>query len=133
MCRIHIKNNNHINAHWILMHQIVLSCLDEEARAAKIAAAIQCTASRSGAGILRFTMNVNECEVTRVEGEAQKMVILGLYPSSQLTSVPPSAPSKNLRVLTNVKSLVFFGGQSQRGTCPISLGRESSCKCTQIL
>ena len=31
---------------------------------------------------------VNECEVTRAEGESQKMVSLGLYPSSQLIFLP---------------------------------------------
>ena len=79
---------------------------------------------------------LNECEVTQVtwaEGEAQKMLILGIYPSSQLTSVPPSAPLKNLRILTNVNSLISLGDNVKGGHVRYHLGRESSCKCTLIL
>ena len=46
----------------------------------------------------------------RSEGEAHKMVISGLYPSSQSTSVPPSAPPENLRVLTYVKYIGILWG-----------------------
>jgi len=63
------------------------------------------------------------------------MGILGLYPSSHSTSVPPSAPPENLRVLTNVENtLVFAGGYKSKGDMSDITGQGiRGSKCNLIL